>query len=129
MNNKSTYVASRATLERAEMWRDARSRGWNIISTWIDEAGEGETGSFTELWARIGAEIAICDRLIFFATTEDFPLKGALVEVGMALALNRPVLCVLPGVALEGRTYRPVGSWLEHRLVSRHPNLYSALDS
>jgi hypothetical protein len=110
------YVASRASLpERSAMWRALRNDGWRIASTWIDEAGEGETASFADLWHRIEDEIRNSDGLILYAEREDFPLKGALVEVGIALGMRKPVAVVLAGPPfLETRTLRPVGSWLYH---------------
>ena len=112
------YGASRASLPaRPEMWRDLRSRGANIISTWIDEAGEGETQDFRQLWGRIQHEVASADRLVLYVEPEDFPLKGALIEVGMALALNIPVWVVAPGVKLNKRDLKPLGSWALHPLV------------
>lgn len=114
------YVASRAsTPERPAMWREYRDRwGANIVSTWIDEAGPGETSDFGELWSRIQGEIRRCDRLVLYAQSDDFPLKGALIEVGMALAMLKPVW-VLGNLTLEGRTDRPLGSWIRHPLVER----------
>lgn len=128
VNRPAFYVASRATIpERAAAWRRFRHRGVRITSTWIDEAGDGETACFTELWDRIQTEITIADHLVLYAEPDDFPLKGALIEVGMALAMGRPVTVCLPGVELNGRTHRPVGSWIEHRLVDRNDDIAAAL--
>lgn len=114
------YVASRASVpERSAMWRSLRASGWQITSTWIDEAGEGETEDFGELWQRIMREIAAADALILYAEKDDFPLKGALVEVGIALGMKKPVFVCLPGVELQGRTFRPIGSWITHSLVKQ----------
>lgn len=116
-NEPVVYVASRASVpERPEMWKTLRDRaGWKISSTWIDEAGQGETGDFGELWSRIEREIAMSHGLILFARKEDFPLKCALVEVGMAIGMGKPVAVCLAGEPfLETRSRRPVGSWLEH---------------
>lgn len=122
------YVASRASIpERSAMWRQLRDDGAPIISSWIDEAGDGETGDFTHLWSRIHGEIAASDYLILYAEPGDFPLKGALIEAGMALGLGKPVRCVLPGVFVEGRTLKPVGSWMRHRLVTRHDSVADAM--
>ena len=122
------YVASRASIpERAAMWRKLRDEGAPIISPWIDEAGEDETASFEELWDRIHGEISRSTFLVLYAESSDFPLKGALVEVGMALGLGIRVRCVLPGVKLEARTSRPLGSWFEHRKVRRFDTLNDAL--
>lgn len=121
------YVASR--VKQAEVWKDYRARGWKINSTWIDEAGEGETADFGDLWARIRDEIARSHCLVFYAAgVEDFPFKGALVEVGMALAMGKRVLVALEGVMLDGRTMRPVGSWLLDRNVHRYDTLEEAMD-
>lgn len=99
------------------MWRAYRARGAKIVSTWIDEAGEGETADFTELWHRIQTEIWQCTRLVFYAEASDFPLKGAIIETGMALAFGRPVWVLGKGIKLEGRTARPFGSWIYHPSV------------
>lgn len=124
------YVASRASVpERAAMWRDLRdNHGWNITASWIDEAGEGETADFTELWTRIHAEITRSDKLVLYARTEDFPLKGALIEVGIALGVGLPIVACLPFVVLEGRSMRPVGSWLAHPRVIRIDSLHDAMN-
>lgn len=113
------YVASRASIpERAAMWRALRSSGHPIISTWIDEDGPGQTADYAELWQRIANEIASARLLVLYAEPEDFPLKGALTEVGIAIGGSVPVRVVLPGVTMEGRTFRPVGSWIKHPMVT-----------
>lgn len=123
------YVASRASKpERPEMWRRLRAEGYPINSSWIDEAGEGESSDLGELWARIVKEITEADGLILYAEYEDFPLKGALVEVGIALGLGKPVVVVLDGFDPEVRTYRPVGSWMAHNGVGRVPSIRAAFN-
>lgn len=122
------YVASRASVpERPAAWRRFREDGWPIVSTWIDEAGEGETADNGELWQRIDREIASCAALILYVAADDFPLKGAYIEVGMALARGKPVAVVLDGVELQPRSLRPLGSWAAHPLVKFYPNVLAAL--
>jgi len=126
MARKGIYVASR--VRHAEMWRKWRDRaGVPIISTWIDEAGEGETEDFSELWARITAEVLSCERVVFFAGPGDPPFKGALIEVGIALGAGLPVTVVLDQIELEPRSCRPIGSWVNHPLVTIQPALVQAL--
>src|SRR5690349_2919340 len=44
------YAISRASLpERVDMWKRLRDSGVNIIATWIDEAGPGQTQDLSEL--------------------------------------------------------------------------------
>lgn len=119
------YIASRT--RHAQRWREARSsllaRGVDILSSWIDhdpaislDEPEGIEGH-ARFWRQIGEEIGRCDELLLYVQPEDFPLKGALVECGMALALNKPVMVVCEGVTIERETYRPLGSWLAHPRV------------
>lgn len=127
--NVGTYIASRASLpERSAAWRRLRDDGWKITCSWIDEAAPGETVDLGALWDRIEQEIARSERLILYVETEDFPLKGALVEVGMAIAHRIPTRVVAPGVVLEPVSFRPVGSWVRHRLVSFCDTMDEALD-
>lgn len=128
--NSGTYIASRASVpERAQAWRRLRDvDGWKITSTWIDEAGAGETPDLGVLWERIESEVARSERLVLYVEPEDFPLKGALVEVGMALAHKIPIRVVAPGVVLEPTSFRPIGSWVRHWLVTFCNTMDEALD-
>jgi hypothetical protein len=93
----------------------------------IDEAGEGETADFCELWKRIESEISASWGLVLYAERSDFPLKGAFVEVGMALALRKPIAVVID-FEPEGDSMRPIGSWLAHPLVCRVPSVTAAFN-
>jgi hypothetical protein len=122
------YVASRASIpSRSEMWRKLRDEGWRITSTWIDEAGSGETANLRQLWDRIHMEIRQADKLVLYAEAGDFPLKGALIETGIALGLNKPVVVCLPSVVLDPVSLAPLGSWIAHPFVSRNDDLLSAM--
>lgn len=68
-----------------------RLDGFPVHSTWIDEAGQGETLDWADLWRRCVSEAATATALVVYAESTDV-LKGALVEVGAALAAGRPVL-------------------------------------
>lgn len=85
------YVASKT--KHAAKWKAYRDSGVPIISTWIDEAGIGETKSFPDLWRRCVSETRKARALIVYAEDGD-ELKGALIEVGAALASNTPVFMV-----------------------------------
>jgi hypothetical protein len=112
------YAASRASLpERPAMWQRLRASGANIVSSWIDEAEPGATADLGELWKRIEREIASADRVVLYVEETDFPLKGALIECGIALGMGKEVWIVAPGVELEPRSMRPLGSWAKHPRV------------
>jgi nucleoside 2-deoxyribosyltransferase len=81
------YVASK--VKHAEMWRLLRVR-MGIVSTWIDEAGEGQTENYTELAQRCLREVQDSDAVVLFCEPREV-LKGALLEVGAALAYGIPV--------------------------------------
>lgn len=122
------YIASRASVpERSARWRAFRDSGIRIVSSWIDESGAGETDSYADLWMRIAFEIASADRLVLYAETDDFPLKGALIEAGMALGMAKPVTVCLPDVEVAERSCRPIGSWINHPLVVRNDDIEAAL--
>ena len=127
-SRRGIYVASRATVPaRVKLWRDFRADGWPIISTWIDGDVDGADGDFGELWTRIQREVTGAAALILYVEPEDLPLKGAYVEVGMALAAGVPVYVHIPGIVLEPRSMRPLGSWLAHPLVRVVDRIETAL--
>lgn len=104
--NARIYIASKT--RHAARWRALRAEGVPIISTWIDEAGPGETRDFTGLWERCVHEAATATVVILYAEPGDV-LEGAFIEVGAALAFDVPVLVV---------GEQPGWSWTRHPLVS-----------
>jgi hypothetical protein len=107
------YVSSQT--KHAHLWHTVR-RAWDtmpfeVISTWIDEAGPGETVDFADLWTRNIAEASRCDLLIAYVATGDV-WKGVYIEIGAALAHGHPVYVIGDRDAL------PNPSWLHHPLVT-----------
>ncbi|WP_264045622.1 hypothetical protein [Methylobacterium flocculans] len=85
------YMASKTS--HAPFWRQLRADGLPIISTWIDEAGKGETACFRDLWRRCVSEAATADYTIVYREPGEV-LKGAFVEAGAALSAFRHVVAV-----------------------------------
>lgn len=91
------YIASKT--KHAWRWRQLRDSGVPVISTWIDEAGEGESADLSDLWRRCIEESKSAKALILYKEPED-TLKGAWVELGAALASGTKVYAV----GIEGFT-------------------------
>lgn len=106
------YFASK--VKHAERWRELRASGTPINSTWIDEAGQGQTGSHSDLARRCVDEAVAATAVVLYCEPGEL-LKGALVEVGAALGKGVPVYCVGTCESL-GKTF------------PRHP-LWRACDS
>lgn len=111
---EGVYTASRASVpERGAMWRRLRAEGHCVSATWIDEDGPGQTPDMGVLWRRIVQDETRCRALVLYIEPADLPLKGALVEVGCALAYGARVFVVAPGLA-----EKDVGSWVRHPAVA-----------
>lgn len=85
------YIASKTV--HAPKWRALKDSGCPIISTWIYEAGQGESKSLEDLWLRCVLEATRADVLIAYREAGEI-LKGGLVEIGVALGRNRRVFLV-----------------------------------
>lgn len=108
------YVASKANY--GLQWQDYQKR-WtkeniNIISTWINESGEGETDNYNDLWQRCIEEASSCDFLVAYHAGDEV-WKGAFIEIGAALASNKIVIVI----------GNPPGTWTHHHLIRFCPTL------
>ncbi len=115
MTERGIYIASKT--KYAYWWRRLRDNGLPVVSTWIDEAGEGETASFQDLWQRCIEEVTSAACVILYAEPDDV-LKGAFIEVGAALATGIPVYVV-------GR--QPRWSWTAHPLATECKSIDDAI--
>ena len=105
------------------MWQNWRAHGAPIISSWIDEAGQGEHPDFGMLWeCQVFEEIRACTGVILYVRFCDVPLKGAIGEAVAALILEKPVVIV----AENCDPRQVLGSWTAHRLVVRRDTIEEA---
>lgn len=104
------YVASKAN--HRPMWREFRERGIVINSRWIDIDDKYSVDpcglDYSSLWSMCIEDVLRCDVVIVYALSGEV-LKGALVEVGAALALNKRV--ILTG---QKESYTDNGTWINH---------------
>lgn len=119
LRNRETinvYLASKTA--HAWRWKDLRGH-WarsriTIYSSWINEAGPGESKSMRNLWYRCVNEACFADVLIAYRE-KDEELKGALVEIGAALAHDVPVFLV--------------GDWPKEKFsFLHHPHVFIGYD-
>ena len=108
------YAASK--VKHAPMWRELRAMGWPIISTWIDEAGEGESGDLSDLAHRCIAEASSADVLLLYCEPGEVQ-KGAMIEVGAALACGRRVISV-GECDTTSKTFIHHARWLQSQTIS-----------
>jgi hypothetical protein len=86
------YIASKT--KHADRWRFLRDKvGEPIISTWIDEAGVGESGNLADLWRRCISEASTAQVLILYREPNEV-LKGGWIELGAALSSGVTVFAV-----------------------------------
>ena len=114
--SKRFYFASK--VRHAQRWRDLNGRGFTITSTWIYEAGEGQTADYAKLAVRCLEEIRDSDAVLLYCEPGEV-LNGALIECGAALALGIPVRCIGDCKSIS-RVFR------SHPLWSEHPSLAAA---
>lgn len=112
------YIASKT--KHAEKWRRLRDdQQYRIVSSWIDEAGAGETKDKSDLAQRCIREAYEADILLLYAEEGEY-LKGAFIELGAAMAFNTPV-CIV-GPALPDSS-----AFLSHPHIYRFDNVDDAL--
>lgn len=102
------YTASRTI--HAPKWIQYRNQGYNIISTWIDEAGEGQSSDYSSLAKRCIDESIAADYFLLYSEPGEV-LKGALIEAGAALAANKFVYYVGDGSGLS-RVFMEHPNWI-----------------
>ena len=103
------YFASKVV--HAHRWQALRAAGVKTASSWIDEAGEGETADYAELSERCLREIKDASRLVLYCESHEI-LKGAILEAGAALMAEIPVFLVGECASLS-RVFRGHRLWHE----------------
>jgi hypothetical protein len=107
------YVSSK--LRHADVWKQAREKGWPIISSWIDGEKIETAAELDAMWDKYLYEIAHAGMLVLYVRS-GLVLKGALIEVGAAMAQGKPIVVIWDGSRLELEEI--VGTWINHKSVS-----------
>lgn len=97
---RGIYVASK--ISHAPKWRAMRDAGVPINSTWIDRDDPLDPDELSDLWVHCIREVQCADAVVAYRANIDEHLKGALSEIGAALALGIPVFAVgLTGLTIH----------------------------
>lgn len=110
------YVASK--MKHASMWRELYGQHQNVhmVSRWpfLEPFIDATPENGVKFWDTDIADIRDADVLVVYAE-EGEHLRGALVEVGVALALGKRVITV--------GDHTDYGTWQYHELVANVPTL------
>ena len=115
------YFASK--LKHGQKWQDlcANNQGFIAHARWLKHNVMGTEDSAEnagEFWLQDEQDVQDADVVIVYAAPEDH-LRGALVEAGIAIANNVPVIVV--------GEHPDYGTWQHHPGVSRAESLTAAL--
>lgn len=120
------YIASKA--HHRPRWRAVRDNGYEIVSQWIDTEDKFTLDptdlDFVKLWEMCLADIKSCDVLVLYVEDGE-RLKGALVELGAAIALNKEIIVTgrigdngswhnHPKIEVSGKTLEEVLTYIYH---------------
>ncbi len=100
----------------------AKEPSFHFHARWLKHIAIGTTESPKNsnlFWQENHQDIAAADLVMVFGLDKDKPLRGALVEAGMALAMNKPVVVVGDHLSF--------GSWQYHPLVARAKSIQEAI--
>lgn len=125
--NDPIKIYGASCLNHAKLWINEinrRSKYFTLHSSWQNSfwfpAGPEESPDAARIfWYKDIEEIRTCDALICYAEVGDV-LRGAICEVGAALALKKPVILVAPPGLFS------LSTWQYHPYVSRRANLEDA---
>lgn len=118
------YTASKT--RHAPKWRRLQTLGVPVIASWLDEECPEDKSKdvIPGLWVKMVEEAAGCGAVLAYFEPGEI-IKGALVEVGAALAMGKPVFVC--GCKPDYPYVKEWGSWLRHPLVTLCKDLNDAL--
>lgn len=106
---KYFYVSSK--LKHRDIWRNSNLP---MTSTWIDGEELFDTEDLNLMWQKYIDEVNACDELVLIYKDGE-TLKGCLIEIGAALAFDKPVNIIYDGNPAYMR--ESVGTWIYHKNI------------
>ena len=114
------YVASKVI--HADKWIKLREEGWPINSSWIDFGSANTITDWSTHWDKCISEASSADFCLAYCE-EGEVLKGALCEIGAALASKKRVLFVGNYPYIMEKRYNV----MDHPLITKFHTLDEAL--
>ena len=120
------YVASKVW--HADKHKLAREMGYNIISRWVDLDNDHPIVFHDKkrLWEICDQDVHACDYVLMYCEEQTEEHRGALIEIGTAYGLGKPVYCVNKSKSLRGCetsdvafTYHRLWNWLESTTLTQ----------
>lgn len=118
------YLASK--LYMAEAWRELRLQQIDIeiTSSWIDHIqveldGKATPEILEKAWGRNKADVRRADVVLVYGAAED-DLRGALVEVGIGMGLDKTIICV--------GSSKSFGTWVHYDDAYKSKTIIEALE-
>lgn len=106
------YCASKS--KHAPLWLKWKTRGVQIMSSWLEKFDQGRLSDQTSHWDNILRDIQNSDALLFYSEPGEIQ-KGAIAEFGIAFALGKKLFYVGP---IEDSL-----TAVEHEKVVHYPTL------
>ena len=85
------YISSR--YYHAPVWQQWRDAGVPLRSSWIDSLGDESPAGLRQQWEQNVEDIRQATGIVLYCQPGEV-LKGALVEVGIALSFSKTIACV-----------------------------------
>ncbi len=113
------YVAcTDNVIGRRSFLQQLTADGARLVDSITDDYLEWRAERFSDSWCLTTTSILRSDRVVVLIEPDRFPLKTALIELGIAIAYRKPIVVFAPGAALDATLKRRIGSLAAHPLVS-----------
>ena len=113
MPMRKFYVSSK--LKHGKIWTSSVALKGIITSSWIYTGELLDPETWGPMWDKYLEEIALCTDFVMYVEKGDV-LRGALIEAGAAMMLEKPIQIIWDGEFDELRAI--AGSWITHESVT-----------
>jgi hypothetical protein len=87
-----TRIYSAGKVWHAPLFREMRELGYNVATEWINWGSHAKND--VRIWEHCLRDATKCDLLIIYCGDKNEEQRGAMVEIGHAIAAGNPVYCI-----------------------------------